>query len=94
MSTDQKNKLLQGVVFGFFFQFIGYKMRGWTLGAYSVKISGTIAIVLGCVIFAWGCTHLVAAKKLRKEWSALGLFSVIGLAVLWWMPVRKSAPQD
>jgi fucose permease len=88
MSTDQKNKLLQGVVFGLFFQFIGWKMREWTLGANSVKVSGTIAIVMGCVIFAWGCSHLVAAKNLRREWSALGMLSVVGLAILWWMPAR------
>jgi fucose permease len=89
VNADQKNKLQQGVVFGLFFQFIGYKMRGWNLGAQSVAISGTVAMVLGCVIFMWGCSHLVAAKRLRKEWSALGLFSVIGLAVLWWWPEKK-----
>lgn len=94
MNTDQKNKLLQGTVFGLFFQFIGYKMRGWTFGANSVKVSGTIAMVMGCIIFAWGCSHLVAARKLRKEWSVLGLLSVVGLAILWWWPEKKSATPE
>jgi fucose permease len=94
VNTDQKNKLLQGVIFGLFFQFIGYKMRDWTFGAQSVRVSGTITIVMGCIIFAWGCSHLVAARKLRKEWSALGLLSVIGLAILWWWPDKRTTAQD
>jgi hypothetical protein len=55
-------------------------------------------MIMGCVIFAWGCTHLVAAKRMRKEWSALGMLSVVGLAILWWIPSKAgrqpSADQD
>ena len=50
MTKDQRDKLLQGVLFGLFFQFIGYKMRVWTFGAYSVRVGGTFALVAGCVI--------------------------------------------
>ena len=94
MTKDQRDKLLQGVLFGLFFQFIGYKMRVWTFGAYSVRVGGTFALVAGCVIFAWGCSHLVEAKKLRKAWSALGLLSLIGLAILWWWPEKRTPAQD
>ena len=91
MNKEQKSRLLQGIVFGLFFQILGYKMRGWTLGAYSVRIGGTIAMIMGFVVFAWGCWHLVEAKKLRKECGALGLLSLVGLAILWWWPAKEDA---
>ena len=47
-------------------------------------------MIMGLVIFAWGCSHLVAAKRLRKELTAFGLLSVIGLAVLWWWPAARA----
>jgi hypothetical protein len=51
---------------------------------------GQIAEIMGYVIFAWGCTHLVAAKRLPKWTSLLGFLSVIGLAILLVLPDRSA----
>jgi hypothetical protein len=45
-------------------------------------------MVMGFLIFAWGCSHLVAAKRLPKWAYAVGLLSLVGLAALWWWPAK------
>ena len=54
MTAGQKSKLAQGLVFGLFFLYIGYFMKGCA-GAYvAVKNGGRFGMIMGGVIIAWG----------------------------------------
>lgn len=91
MTPDQRTKLTQGIVFGVFFQCLGYFIKDVATKNTPPYFGGVIGMVMGFIIFAWGCAHLVAAKKLPKWANALGLLSLVGLAVLWWWPVKSQA---
>lgn len=93
MNPDQRTKLTQGIVFGVFFQYLGYFIKDVAAKHSAPYFGGMIGMIMGFIIFAWGCSHLVAAKRLPKWANAFGLFSLVGLAVLWWWPVKaQDAP--
>ncbi len=92
MTPEQKTGLSQGLAFGLFFQFLGDFIKEVSRKPDAPYYGGAIAEIMGYVIFAWGCTHLVAAKRLPKWTSLLGFLSVIGLAVLVLLPSR--APKN
>lgn len=94
MTSEQKTRLAQGLIFGYFFQLLGDFMKEVSSKPAAPYYGGAICEIMGYVIFAWGCTHLVAAKRLPKWTNLLGFLSVIGLAILIVWPSRASAPAD
>ena len=88
MTPEQKTGLSQGLAFGLFFQILGDFIKEVTRKPDLPYYGGQIAEIMGYVIFAWGCTHLVAAKRLPKWTALLGFLSVIGLAILVLLPNR------
>lgn len=88
MTLDQRKKLTQGIVFGVFFQCLGYFMKDVATKFSPPYFGGMVGMVMGFVIFAWGCSHLVRAKRLPAWANALGLLSLVGLAILWRWPVK------
>lgn len=90
MTAEQKTGLAQGLAFGLFFQVLGNFIKDVTFKPQAPYYGGAVAEIMGYVIFAWGCTHLVAAKKLPKWTSLLGFLSVIGLAILLVLPSPKA----
>ncbi len=88
MTPDQRTKLSQGIAFGVFFQYLGYFIKDVATKRTPPYVGGVIGIVMGIIIFAWGCSHLVAAKRLPKWANFIGLFSLVGLAILWWWPAK------
>jgi hypothetical protein len=90
MTPDQRTKLTQGIVFGVFFQCLGYFIKEVTSKPNPTYVGGVIAMIMGFIIFAWGCSHLVAAKQLPKWANVLGLLSLAGLAIIWWWPVETA----
>jgi fucose permease len=88
MTPDQRTKLTQGIVFGVFFQYLGYFIRDVSTKNTPPYFGGVTCMIMGFIIFAWGCSHLVAAKRLPKWANVLGLLSLIGLAMLWWWPAN------
>jgi fucose permease len=95
MTADQRTKLSQGIAFGIFFQYLGYFIKDVSTKHTPPYFGGVIGMVMGFVIFAWGCSHLVAAKRLPKWANGLGLLSLVGLAVLWWWPSgNQDAPSQ
>jgi fucose permease len=92
MSPDQRTKLIQGIVFGVFFQYLGYFIKDLATKRTPPYFGGYIGIVMGVIIFAWGCSHLVAAKRLPTWTNAIGFLSVLGLAILWFWPPGTQEP--
>lgn len=93
MTSEQKTGLAQGLIFGYFFQLLGDFMKEVSSKPEAPYYGGAICEIMGYVIFAWGCTHLVAAKRLPKWANLLGFLSVIGLAILMVWPSRTSVAQ-
>jgi cyanate permease len=98
MTPDQRTKLTQGIVFGVFFQYLGYFIKDAATKHTPPYVGGYAGMIMGFIIFAWGCSHLVAAKRLPKWANAIGFLSVVGLAILWWWPANtqeavKNSPQ-
>lgn len=91
MTPDQRKKLTQGIVFGAFFQYLGYFMKDVSTKPSPQYFGGMVGMVMGFIIFAWGCSHLVAAKRLPKGAYAVGLLSLVGLAILWWWPAKSES---
>ncbi len=91
MTAEQKTGLAQGIAFGMFFQLLGNFIKDVTAKPQAPYYGGAIAEIMGYVIFAWGCTHLVAAKRLPKWTALIGFLSVIGLAILLVLPSRAPA---
>jgi hypothetical protein len=89
MTPEQKTGLAQGLAFGLFFQFLGDFIKEVSRKPDAPYYGGAVAEIMGYVIFAWGCTHLVTAKRLPKWTSLLGFLSVIGLAILLVLPDRS-----
>src|SRR3954463_14738107 len=92
MTPGQRMKISQGVAFGVFFQYLGYFIKDVAMKHTPPYYGGVIGMVMGFIIFAWGCSHLVSAKGLPKWANVFGLFSLVGLAVLWWWPVDPRKP--
>ena len=92
MTPEQKTGFLQGLAFGLFFQVLGdfIKEVSRKPDLQLPYYGGQVAEIMGYVIFAWGCTHLVAAKRLPKWTALLGFLSVIGLAILLVLPDRSA----
>jgi hypothetical protein len=88
MTPDQRTKISQGIAFGVFFQYLGYFIRDVSTKHTPSYYGGLIGMVMGFLIFAWGCSHLVDAKQLPKWANVFGLFSLVGLAVLWCWPMK------
>ena len=85
MTLQQQSS--QGIFFGALFQALGWFMRTHA-GTRSVMIGGVIGMVLGLVIFTRGCVALAESRGQAKLTGLLGLLSVIGLAVLWFLPAK------
>lgn len=81
----------QGIVFGVFFQALGWFMRTHAFTR-SVMVGGVIGIVFGFIIFTRGCIALAESRGHSKRMGLIGLLSVIGLAMLWFMPVKPKQP--
>jgi fucose permease len=92
MTPDQRLKLTQGIAFGVFFQYLGYFIKDVSVKHAPTYFGGIVCMVMGFIIFAWGCSHLVAAKRLPKWANLIGLLSLVGLVILWrWNPPGQEA---
>ena len=87
---DQTTQLQasQGIVFGAFFQLLGWYMRTHA-GPRSIFVGGTIGLVLGTIILTRGCMALAESRGHGRRMGLLGLLSVVGLAAIWFLPAKS-----
>ena len=79
---------LRGLIFGAFFEWLGWFVRMHS-GTRILTVSGTVVLILGAVVFTLGCMVLAPLRGHSKWLGLLGLFSLPGLAILWYLPAGK-----
>ena len=87
MSLESKQKAKIGIGLG-----LGLEIVARLLWASSADVFPLIAVALCLVatlLFIWGCTHYALSKGLPHWLGYLGLFSFIGLIVIFLLPVRR-----
>lgn len=45
-------------------------------------------VLVGLALFAWGCMSYMRGKGHHPAWGILGVFSLIGLVILFFFPDR------
>lgn len=71
---------------------VGLGLIGEILGRFLINSGsgalGGLLVLAGFVSFIWGCTQYAKAKGHSPWWGALGVLSLIGLLVLFFLPDR------
>ena len=57
----------------------------------AIRSAGSLAAGVGTLLFVYGCVQIAKAKGQPWFYGLLGLFSCIGLAVLWFVVPDKKA---
>jgi uncharacterized membrane protein len=78
MLPENKTKTNIGVGLGILLQILGRFVVGGLLGL--------ILILVGLVLFIWGCMNYAVGKGHSKWFGLLGLLSCIGLIILIFLP--------
>jgi len=83
MLPDNKTKTNIGVGLGFLLEILGrFLYTSSTAGS----IFGLILMLVGVVLFIWGCMNYAVGKGHSKWLGLLGLLSCIGLIILVFLP--------
>jgi uncharacterized membrane protein len=83
MLPDNKTKTNIGVGLGFLLEILG---RFLYMSSTAVSIFGLILMLVGVVLFIWGCMNYAVGKGHSKWLGLLGLLSCIGLIILVFLP--------
>ena len=83
MLPDNKTKTNIGVGLGFLLQILGRFLYMSSAGG---SILGLILMLVGLVLFIWGCMNYAVGKGHSKWFGLLGLLSCIGLIILIFLP--------
>ncbi|MDG9667351.1 hypothetical protein ONV78_06330 [Hahella sp. CR1] len=79
MIYEHKRNTNIGVGLGVIMQLAGKSMSATS------PTMGFIVVLLGIVLFVWGCGQYAKSKGYSGVWGFLGLFSLIGLIILVFM---------
>lgn len=90
MNLALKKTALAGLWVGFAISVVGFVLNA-VLGSLSPRLAQvfSLLIVFGNVIFILGCINFARAKGQPWYVGLLGLFSCVGLAVLWFLVPDK-----
>jgi len=83
MLPDNKTKTNIGVGLGFLLEILG---RFLYMSSTAGSIFGLILMVVGVVLFIWGCMNYAVGKGHSKWLGLFGLLSCIGLIILVFLP--------
>jgi len=83
MLPDNKTKTNIGVGLGFLLEILG---RFLYMSSTAGSIFGLILMLVGVVLFIWGCMNYAVGKGHSKWLGLLGLLSCIGLIILVFLP--------
>jgi len=82
--TEYKRKTNVGVGLGLLGMIVRNAMAGSDLSG--VSMVGVAVFVLSAGSFIWGCVQYAKGKGQSGYWGALGLFWILGLLVLFFLP--------
>ena len=83
MLPDKKTKTNIGVGIGIILQIAG---RVLAATSETGAILGLVVVLVGAVVFIWGCMNYAEGKGHSKWLGLLGLLSCIGLIILIFLP--------
>ena len=81
MIQEYKNKTNIGVGLGLVINIIG-SILSRQIENPAISILGSLLLIVGSVIFIWGCWNYAKGKGYHGAWGLLGLLSCIGLVIL------------
>lgn len=91
MDPKSKRKAMIGIGSGLGLEIVSYLPA---FGGEMFSFLALILFVVGTLLFIWGCTHYVLSKGLPDWLGYLGLFSVVGLIVIFLLPSRRGATHE
>lgn len=83
MLPENKTNTNIGVGLGFILEILG---RFLYMSSTAGSIFGLILMLVGVVLFIWGCMNYAVGKGHSKWFGLLGLLSCIGLIILIFLP--------
>jgi drug/metabolite transporter (DMT)-like permease len=87
MLKEFKRRTNTGVGFGWIIMLIGsVQARSQSSGA---SVLGLCLLLVGAVLFVWGCVQYAKGKGQSGYWGALGLLWLLGLVALFFLPDRN-----
>jgi drug/metabolite transporter (DMT)-like permease len=86
MLKEFKRRTNIGVGFGWIIMLIGSVQARSQSSAASVL--GLCLLLVGAVLFVWGCVQYAKGKGQSGYWGALGLLWLLGLVALFFLPDR------
>ena len=87
MNPNSKRKALIGLGVGLSLEIIS---RVVAAGGDQLFLVAVALFLVATLLFIWGCTHYALSKGLPDWFGYFGLFSVIGLLVIFLVPARRS----
>ena len=86
MLPQHKRNTNIGVGLGLILQMVSRSMTAPEQATVSL-----VLLVIGALVFIWGCCEYAKGKGYNSAWGLLGILSLIGLIVLALMPDRHKA---
>jgi hypothetical protein len=91
MDANAKKSALTFMAIGLLFQPLA-PIAGGVIESDAIRRSASLATTFGVALFVYGCIQLAKAKGQPWYVGLLGMFSCVGLALLWFVVPDKSAP--
>jgi hypothetical protein len=91
MNPESKRKTVVGVIAGLGLEIVS---RLLAIGGDRFFFLALVMFGVATLLFIWGCTHYAMSKGLPHWLGYLGLFSVVGLVVILFLPARRSVPYE
>ncbi len=88
MLAEYKTKTNIGIGVGLLIQFIGRVLTG----VEGAELIGFLMILVGFIMFIWGCGCYAVGKGYSQFLGILGLLSCLGLVILAVLPDKHKSP--
>lgn len=88
MLAEYKTKTNIGIGCGLILQFIGRTLGG----VEGAELIGLLMVLVGFIMFIWGCGCYAVGKGYSQFLGLLGILSCLGLIILAVLPDKHKAP--
>ncbi|HEY1173976.1 MAG TPA: hypothetical protein VGH19_21605 [Verrucomicrobiae bacterium] len=88
MLAEYKTKTNIGIGIGLLIQFVGRVLTG----VESLALIGFLMVLVGYIMFIWGCGCYAIGKGYSQFLGLLGIFSCLGLLILAVLPDKHKTP--